>query len=260
MCGYRRKEGSRGNLDATHQATATSPEAPAALPLSPPAGAGVAPAIPTPSCCWGQAGLQQRGTRLGVGAPNSDGLLDDVAYELSPQRVGSRAGPAAWRGCATLPPIVPEQPAPTVGCAPTPPDFPPSCLATPRAACEPAPTRGTGPSRPRGGAPFRAVPHRGGTWCPAPCYGGMTGALGKSSLGCCPYGVPIYGAAGQCQTSRGGGHSPARSSPPNGPHIRPAPEWRLDPATSHPALWGKAGTGPGRPPREERRRGGGGAM
>ena len=40
---------------------------------------------------WAQAGLQQRGTRLGVGVPNPDGLLDDVAYELSSDRVGLRA-------------------------------------------------------------------------------------------------------------------------------------------------------------------------
>ena len=38
-----------------------------------------------------QAGLQQRGARLGVGVPDSDGLLDDVAYELCPQCVGPRA-------------------------------------------------------------------------------------------------------------------------------------------------------------------------
>ena len=77
-----------------------------------------------------------------------------------------------------------------------------------------------------------------------PCFRGTTGALGQSSSGCCPYGAPIYGAAGHCRTSRGGGHSPARSSPPSGPHIRPLPEWRLDPPASRPALWGKAGPGP----------------
>ena len=38
-----------------------------------------------------QAGLQQRGTPLGVGVSGSNGFLDDVAYELSPQRVGPRA-------------------------------------------------------------------------------------------------------------------------------------------------------------------------
>ena len=71
-------------------------------------------------------------------------------------------------------------------------------------------------------------------------------APGQSSLGCCPCGAPIYGAAGHCPTSQGGGHSPSCSSPPNEPHIRPAPEWRLDPGTSHSGLWGKARTGPGR--------------
>ena len=38
-----------------------------------------------------QAGFQQRGSRLGVGVLDSDGLLDDVTYELCPQGVGSRA-------------------------------------------------------------------------------------------------------------------------------------------------------------------------
>ena len=53
---YRQEEASRGELEVTHQATAISPEAPAALPLSPPAGAGAAPATPTPSCCSGPGG------------------------------------------------------------------------------------------------------------------------------------------------------------------------------------------------------------
>ena len=169
-------------------------------------------------------------------------------------------GPATWRGCATLPSTTQEQPAPTAGCAPTHADSPPFGLATLRVASEPASTRGTCPSRPKGGAPFLAVPHGGGTWCPAPCYSGTTGAPGHSSLGCCPYGAPIYGAAGHCRTSRGGGHFPARRSPPNGPHIRPVPEWKLDHATNRPTLWGKAGTGPGRSVWGERRRGGRGAM
>ena len=37
------------------------------------------------------AGFQQRGLRLALGVPDSDGLLDDVTYELCPQRVGYRA-------------------------------------------------------------------------------------------------------------------------------------------------------------------------
>ena len=63
MCGARAvrkcvviggKRGSRGNLDVTLLVTAIIPGAPAVLPLSPPAGAGVAPgATPTPSCCLG---------------------------------------------------------------------------------------------------------------------------------------------------------------------------------------------------------------
>ena len=45
------KRGSQGNLDVTLLATVVILEVPAVLPLSPPAGAGVAPATPTPSCC-----------------------------------------------------------------------------------------------------------------------------------------------------------------------------------------------------------------
>ena len=120
-------------------------------------------------------------------------------------------------------------------------------------------THGTGPSRPGGGAPFPVALRIGGTLCPAPCYGETTGAPGQSSLGCCPCGAPIYGAAGHRRTSQGGGHSPVCSWPPNEPHIRPTPEWRPAPATSHSAPWGKAGTGPGRLQGGGRRRGSGGA-
>ena len=49
--------GSRGNVDVTPLVTVVIPGAPAVLPLSPLAGAGVAPATPTPSCCLGQAGF-----------------------------------------------------------------------------------------------------------------------------------------------------------------------------------------------------------
>ena len=35
-----------------------------------------------------QTGIQQRGTRLGVGVPDFDGLLDYVTYELCRKRVG----------------------------------------------------------------------------------------------------------------------------------------------------------------------------
>ena len=69
-------------------------------------------------------------------------------------------GPAAWRGCATLPPTAAEQPAPTAGCAPTPPDSPPSGPATPRAAGEPAPTRGTGRAGQRRGVVSGCAPQR----------------------------------------------------------------------------------------------------
>ena len=85
-----------------------------------------------------------------------------------------------------LPSTVPEQPAPTAGCALTRPDFPPSSLATLRAAGEPASTRGTGPSRPKGGVLFRAALHRGGTWCPAPCYGGTICAPASTRPGRLP--------------------------------------------------------------------------
>ena len=40
---------------------------------------------------WTQVGLQQRGTRLGGGVPDSDGVLDDVVYALSPLCAGPRA-------------------------------------------------------------------------------------------------------------------------------------------------------------------------
>ena len=61
---------------------------------------------------------------------------------------------------------------------------------------------GTGPNRSpggerrratsgaKGGVPFQAALHRGGTWCLAPCLGGRTGAPGQSSWGCCPCGAP----------------------------------------------------------------------
>ena len=51
------KRGSRGNLDVTLLATAVIPEVPVVLPLSPPAGVGVAPVTPTPLCCLGPGGL-----------------------------------------------------------------------------------------------------------------------------------------------------------------------------------------------------------
>ena len=88
-----------------------------------------------------------------------------------------------------------EQPAATAGCATTQPDPPFSGLATPRVVGELVATHGSGPSTPRCGAPFSVALRIGGTLCPAPCYGETTSALGQSSLGCCPCGAPIYGAA-----------------------------------------------------------------
>ena len=43
-----------------------------------------------------QPGLQQRGTRLGVGVPYPDGLLDDAAHEFCPQCMGPGA---VWAHC-----------------------------------------------------------------------------------------------------------------------------------------------------------------
>ena len=51
------KRGSRGNADVIPVARVVIPGAPAVFPLSPLAGAGVAPATPTPSCCPGPGGL-----------------------------------------------------------------------------------------------------------------------------------------------------------------------------------------------------------
>ena len=104
-----------------------------------------------------------------------------------------------------------EQPAPTAGCTLMQHGSPHSGLATPRAASGLVATHGTGPSRPRGGASFHVALRIGGTFCPAPCHGETTVVPGQSSLGCCPCGVLIYGAAGHCGTSQGGGHSPACS-------------------------------------------------
>ena len=71
------ENGKRGRPGGYPPATAVSLEAPASLPLVPPAGASVAPAIhPRHRTVQAKAGLQQRGTRLGVGVPDSDGLLD----------------------------------------------------------------------------------------------------------------------------------------------------------------------------------------
>ena len=142
------------------------------------------------------------------------------------------------------PPTTLEQPAPTASGAPTQPDSPPSGLATPRFVGELVATHGTGPSRPRGGAPFPVALRIGGTLCPAPCYGETTGAPRQSSLGCCPCGALIYGAASPCQNSQGGGHSSACNWPPNEPHIQPAPEWSPAPATNRSVHWGKADTVP----------------
>ena len=85
-----------------------------------------------------QAGLQLRGTRLGIGVPDSDGLLDDVAQELrnSVPSVWAQSIPCelvAWRACATQPPTALEAPAPTAGWAPMQPGCLVCGLATPQA-------------------------------------------------------------------------------------------------------------------------------
>ena len=141
---------------------------------------------------WAQAGFQQRGTRIGVGVPDSDGLLHDVTYKLSPA-CGALSTPcwlAAGRGYARPPPTALVQWVPTASGAPRQPVLPPSGRATPRASGEPALICGPGTSRSKGGVPFWAALHRGGTWSPVPCPPGMINAPGQSSLGCCPCGAP----------------------------------------------------------------------
>ena len=56
VCLERCGEQEEGGLEAPHQAIVVSPGAPAEVPPSPLAGAGIAPATPTSSCCSGPAG------------------------------------------------------------------------------------------------------------------------------------------------------------------------------------------------------------
>ena len=109
--------------------------------------------------------------------------------------------------------------------------------AMPRAAHGPVATHGTRPSTPRGGAPFPAVFHTEGMLCPAPCHSETTCVPGQSSLGCCPCGAPICGAAGPCRTSLEGDLHEACSWPPNGHHIRPTPEWKPAPTARCGGVW-----------------------
>ena len=53
---WRGEGGSREDLVSTPLAAVLTPGAPAALPLAPLVGVGVAPAVPTPSCCPGPGG------------------------------------------------------------------------------------------------------------------------------------------------------------------------------------------------------------
>ena len=50
-----------------------------------------APTTPVPSSCLGPRGPSATWHAPWVGVPHSDGLLDDVTYELIPQRVGPKA-------------------------------------------------------------------------------------------------------------------------------------------------------------------------
>ena len=166
MCDYLRKEGRRGNLDVTHQATVVLPEVPAVLPLS---------------ACWCRHSSCNTHAIVLLG-PFSNVVpalawayqtLMDSSMALRMNSVPGVWGPghSMWARCmegVRKAAATPVQPAPTAGGAPMRPDSPPFDPATLRAAGEPAPTHGTGTSKPKGGAPFRAALHRGGTWCLAP--------------------------------------------------------------------------------------------
>ena len=132
-------------------ATALIPGAPAApLPFLL-AGAGVAPATPTPSCCPGPGGPSAvwhapwRGRTRSVCTPPRRGGGTPCPVSGAPYTPG---GPAAWRGCAGLLPTAPAQSVPTAGDALGPPVAPPSCRPTLRGAGGLAPTRAIEPSRP----------------------------------------------------------------------------------------------------------------
>ena len=88
--GLGRGRGSRGDLVSSPLATALIPGAPAALfPFCLLVQAQLLQR-PRHRAARAQAGLQQCGTRLGVGVPDPYGLLHGVAEELRAQRVGPR--------------------------------------------------------------------------------------------------------------------------------------------------------------------------
>ena len=88
--GLGRGRGSRGDLVSSPLATALIPGAPAApLPFCLLVQAQLLQR-PRHRAARAQAGLQQCGTRLGVGVPDPYGPLHDVAEELRAQRVGPR--------------------------------------------------------------------------------------------------------------------------------------------------------------------------
>ena len=129
--GLGRGRGSRGDLVSSPLATALIPGAPAApLPFLL-AGAGVAPATPTPSCCPGPGGPSTvwhapwRGRTRSVWTPPRRGGGTPCPASGAPYTPG---GPAAWRGSAGLPPTAPAQSVPTAGDALGPPVAPPSFL------------------------------------------------------------------------------------------------------------------------------------
>ena len=90
VCFERRGEQGEGDLKAPHQANTVSPGAPAGRLPSPPTGAGVALATPTPSSCSGPAGPSAAWSAPWRGRTRP-GLLDDVAHKLRPQRMGPGA-------------------------------------------------------------------------------------------------------------------------------------------------------------------------
>ena len=184
------KRGSRGNLVVTLLATAVLPLESLSLRLL------VQAQLlenPRHRAARAQAGLLQHGTRLGVGVPGSDGLLDYVVYELSPQCVVPEHSPLArcmegvTQGRRPLFHYSRILQLVAHGYSPFP-HFLIEPLREPPASQPPL--MGSGRACPKGVAPFPAALHRGGTWCLAPCSGRRTSAQVQSSWGCCPCGAP----------------------------------------------------------------------
>ena len=153
--------------------------------------AGAARATPTPS--WPKRAFSKVACALGWAYHT---LMDSsmaCCTNSVPSVWGVTHSIAAWRWCENQPPTFPEPPAPISGCAPIQADSPlyGTNHSRRQVAVEPASSRWTAPRRLRGGAPFSAVPRRGGTSC-------RTRAPRRSSWGHCPCGALIYPAAGHC--------------------------------------------------------------